>query len=172
MRTLIAFGNLERRFERMTRAVLAVIADMPGPVDIQAGANADAFAGLPAGCEAFGVCDFEKFDSLVKQADVVISHGGTGTIMAAIKAGRRPAVFVRLSALGEHIDDHQVDWCRSLFEMDLAQEVTGQEDLALYLRQGRFSQPVPEATLRRFAAAELKKRLHSYIRECLGNGVR
>ncbi len=50
----------------------------------------------------------------VAGADVVITHGGPGTISDARSGGHRPIVFPRDPALGEHVDDHQqrfAAWC-------------------------------------------------------------
>lgn len=50
----------------------------------------------------------------VAEADVVITHGGPGTISDARWGGHRPIVFPRDPALGEHVDDHQMrfaPWC-------------------------------------------------------------
>ena len=40
-------------------------------------------------------------------ADVVITHGGPGTIHDARSAGHRPIVLPRDPRHGEHVDDHQ-----------------------------------------------------------------
>lgn len=50
----------------------------------------------------------------VARADVVITHGGPGTISDAKSGGHRPIVFPRDPEFGEHIDDHQqrfAAWC-------------------------------------------------------------
>lgn len=50
----------------------------------------------------------------VALADVVITHGGPGTISDARRGGHRPLVFPRDPAFGEHVDDHQrrfAPWC-------------------------------------------------------------
>ena len=45
---------------------------------------------------------------LMREADVVITHGGPGTIAAARAAGHLPFVLPRDPRLGEHVDDHQM----------------------------------------------------------------
>lgn len=41
-------------------------------------------------------------------ADLVISHAGVGSALAALEAGRCPVLVPRLEAHGEHVDDHQL----------------------------------------------------------------
>ncbi len=53
-------------------------------------------------------------------ADVVITHAGVGSVLMALRAGRCPVVVPRLGSLGEHIDDHQVEFARRLAGRGLA----------------------------------------------------
>jgi len=49
----------------------------------------------------------DEFVALVREADVVISHAGAGSLADIRLQGRVPIVVPRLSAAGEHVDDHQ-----------------------------------------------------------------
>ena len=62
----------------------------------------------PQHCEWRPFFDYAELNSLVKKADVVISHGGPATFMGAIGYGKRPIVVPRLKRFGEHINNHQV----------------------------------------------------------------
>jgi UDP-N-acetylglucosamine transferase subunit ALG13 len=48
------------------------------------------------------------------EADVVISHAGVGSALAAMQAGKRALYVPRRKAHGEHVDDHQVEMAREL----------------------------------------------------------
>ena len=64
--------------------------------------------------------------SLVSEADVVITHGGPGTIHDARSAGHRPIVLPRDPGHGEHVDDHQQRfgaWCQERGLVSLARTV-------------------------------------------------
>jgi len=50
-------------------------------------------------------------------AAVVVTHGGTGSIMDARASGHVPVVIPRRGELGEHVDDHQVAFCRRIAEL-------------------------------------------------------
>jgi len=56
----------------------------------------------------------ERMADLMRSADVVISHGGPGTIMGARRCGKTPIVVPRRATLGEHVDDHQVRFAKRL----------------------------------------------------------
>jgi len=50
----------------------------------------------------------EELDELIRAARVVVTHGGSGCIMQALRAGSLPVVVPRLARFGEHVDDHQL----------------------------------------------------------------
>ncbi|MFG6503092.1 glycosyltransferase [Microbacterium sp. P05] len=58
--------------------------------------------------------DRGKLLEQLRIADVVVSHAGVGSILAALGEGRVPLVVSRKKKFGEHIDDHQLDIARML----------------------------------------------------------
>ncbi len=48
-----------------------------------------------------------EFERLAREADVVITHAGVGTILGLLEKGIYPVAVVRRSARDEHVDDHQ-----------------------------------------------------------------
>lgn len=50
----------------------------------------------------------EEFIGIVKQADIVVSHGASGSIMKALNERKKVIAVTRLAKYGEHIDDHQI----------------------------------------------------------------
>lgn len=57
---------------------------------------------------------YPEIQQAIRTATVVVTHGGTGSIMLARHLGKRPIVVPRLRRLGEHVDDHQVSFARRL----------------------------------------------------------
>ena len=50
----------------------------------------------------------EEFIEKVKWADLVVSHGASGSIMKALNAGKKVLAVTRLEKYNEHINDHQI----------------------------------------------------------------
>lgn len=50
----------------------------------------------------------EEFVEKIKEADIVVSHGASGSIMKALNAGKKVIAVTRLEKYGEHINDHQI----------------------------------------------------------------
>ena len=47
----------------------------------------------------------------MKNARIIICHGGPGTIYQSLSFGKIPWVFPRRAKFGEHLTDHQVEFC-------------------------------------------------------------
>ncbi|MFL2079864.1 PssE/Cps14G family polysaccharide biosynthesis glycosyltransferase [Marinilactibacillus psychrotolerans] len=50
----------------------------------------------------------EDFVSNQNSADLIISHGGTGALVGALKKNKQVIAVPRLAKYGEHLDDHQL----------------------------------------------------------------
>jgi len=59
--------------------------------------------------QSFDYLPLQEMYNYMKSADLIISHGGTGTIITALKMGKKVIGVPRLSEYGEHVNNHQVD---------------------------------------------------------------
>lgn len=55
----------------------------------------------------FDFISYEEMNKYVSDADIIITHGGTGSITGPLKKGKKVIACARLSKFGEHVDDHQ-----------------------------------------------------------------
>lgn len=63
--------------------------------------------------------DREEFAGWEEKADIVITHGGTGAIIGAVKKGKKVIAVPRLSKYGEHVDDHQIQLIKQFKDLNL-----------------------------------------------------
>ncbi len=63
--------------------------------------------------------DRNKFSFFMDEADIVITHGGTGAIISALKKGKKVIAVPRLKKFGEHVDDHQIQLVEEFSKMNL-----------------------------------------------------
>jgi UDP-N-acetylglucosamine transferase subunit ALG13 len=61
-----------------------------------------------------------ELGAALSKADIVISHAGTGSALAALNAGRYPILATRDPARGEQVDDHQQQLATELARRGLA----------------------------------------------------
>lgn len=59
--------------------------------------------------EIFDFIPYEKMDKYIDDADIIITHSGTGSVLTPLKKGKKVIVCARLSKYEEHVDDHQVE---------------------------------------------------------------
>lgn len=63
--------------------------------------------------------DRDEFNREMEKAEIVITHGGTGAIIGAVKRGKKVIAVPRLAKYGEHVDDHQLQLIRQFDELKL-----------------------------------------------------
>lgn len=70
--------------------------------------------------------DREEFAAKLDECQTVITHGGTGVIIGAVKKGKKVISVPRLAKYGEHVDDHQ---CQILKQFDATNIIMACYDL-------------------------------------------
>lgn len=51
----------------------------------------------------------EEFLKNIDEADIIITHGGTGAIVTSLKLKKKVIAIPRLAVYGEHVDNHQME---------------------------------------------------------------
>jgi UDP-N-acetylglucosamine transferase subunit ALG13 len=107
-------------------------------------------ASVQPDCPGSRFLEAGQLGALLDMADVMLCHGGPGSIADAWERGQVPIVVPRLRRLGEVVDDHQVDFCRKLAGLGrvrLAEEPAGLAELLDEAARDytRFRTTAPEA---------------------------
>ena len=55
-----------------------------------------------------------EINNFIIDSTVVITHAGVGSVMAALQLGKAVIACPRYFSLGEHVDDHQIEWCNEI----------------------------------------------------------
>lgn len=63
--------------------------------------------------------DRAAFAQKISECDKVITHGGTGVIIGAVKKGKKVLAVPRLAKFGEHVDDHQLQLLKQFDELGI-----------------------------------------------------
>lgn len=59
--------------------------------------------------EIFDLISKEKLEQFQSQADLIITHGGVGSIITSIRKGKKVIAVPRMHEYGEHVNNHQVE---------------------------------------------------------------
>ena len=122
-------GNATQPFDRMVRMVDQAVRTAGKHALIQTGSS----TAMPVYADAVAFLTREDFETRVKQAAHVITHGGVGSIAAVLQMGKVPLVIARRKHLSEVINDHQLDLIFELSARGLVLHVETAEQLARYL---------------------------------------
>ena len=57
--------------------------------------------------EIFDMITKEELDKYMSKANLIITHGGVGSIIMALEKGKKVIAVPRLHEYGEHVNDHQ-----------------------------------------------------------------
>jgi UDP-N-acetylglucosamine transferase subunit ALG13 len=83
----------------------------------------------PQNSKYFRYTSYQENLSYFQKASLVIGHGGTGTILNALRFQVPIVVVPRRHHYGEHVDDHQVELAQRLVGNELIKVVYELEDL-------------------------------------------
>ena len=101
----VTLGSQKFPFDRLLRAVDELIASGELTDEVFAQTGYSTYEPQHYAYSAF--LDREEFAAHEAAADIVITHGGTGAIIGAVKQGKKVIAVPRLAQYGEHVDDHQ-----------------------------------------------------------------
>ena len=83
----------------------------------------------------FDFIDYGEMEKLVEQADLIITHGGTGSIVGPLKKGKKVIACARLKKYGEHVDDHQEQIVNTFSEVGYILKLEENENLDSLVKQ-------------------------------------
>lgn len=72
----------------------------------------------------------DELAAVAREADLVITHAGVGSILMVLRTGSCPVVIPRSARAGEHIDDHQEQLAKVLEDRGLVVVVRPGDDVA------------------------------------------
>ena len=72
---------------------------------------------------------YEEMEKLIKKSNLVITHGGTGSILTPLKYGKKVIACARLSKFNEHVDNHQTELVDGFLLKNYILELTEEVDL-------------------------------------------
>lgn len=110
MKVLVSLGTQKQQFTRILRLIENSDELKCAEILVQAGHT-------KYKSDRMNIIEFmnqEGFNIALNDADIVICHGGVGTIFSALKSGKKVLAVPRLAKYDEHVDDHQLEICRKL----------------------------------------------------------
>ena len=130
-KTFVSIGNGQQNFYRLLHAVEANIHLLPKPILIQCGHTS--FKSMHA--EVVQFINMDRFLETMRHAQILILHAGAGSVMNAMRAGKKPIVMPRREIFNEIVNDHQVIFAKRLHQADKVVMVENEDELAKAIQQ-------------------------------------
>ena len=70
----------------------------------------------PKYCKSSKFLSYKEMDTKVKEARIVITHGGPASFIAPLQIGKTPIVVPRQLEFGEHVNNHQLEFVNQVSE--------------------------------------------------------
>lgn len=92
--------------------------------------------------EVFDFKDKNEINDLINEADLIITHGGVGTITDCIKQNKKVIVVPRLKKYDEHTNDHQVEITKEFDKLEYIIPVYKLNDLEEKIKESKKFKPL------------------------------
>lgn len=104
---LVTLGTQDKKFYRLLDLIQEEIDNgkIKDEIIVQAGYSSDYKSD---DMKIIDLIPIDEFDELVKKCDILITHGGIGSIITGLKYKKRVIAVPRLKKYREHTNDHQV----------------------------------------------------------------
>ena len=101
----VTLGTQDKDFSRLLKAIDKEIekGNIKEKVIVQAGYTKYSSPNM----EIVDLIPTDEFDKLIEKSSLVITHGGVGNILSAIKKNKTVIAAARLKKFKEHTNDHQ-----------------------------------------------------------------
>ncbi len=113
----VTVGSQKFPFNRLLARVDQLVGEGVIAEDVFMQTGTGSFA--PQNCRYQPFCHQGQFQEMVAQCSVLITHGGAGTIVDAVRRGKKIIAVPRLARYGEHVDDHQMELTGRFHQMGL-----------------------------------------------------
>jgi len=124
----VTLGSQKFQFNRLLKKTDELIAS--GIIDDKVFAQIGASDYVPCNYEFKAFLDREEFAAIMEKCDIVITHGGTGAIIGAVKKGKKVIAVPRSAKYGEHVDDHQIQLLKQFDDMGIIEACYELEDIS------------------------------------------
>lgn len=103
----VTLGTQDRKFYRLLEAIQKQIDNkiIKDEVIVQAGCSSDFKS---KNMKIFDLIPMDKFEEYIKKCDILITHGGVGSIITGLKNKKIVIAAARLKEYGEHQNNHQL----------------------------------------------------------------
>lgn len=129
----VTLGSQKFQFNRLLKKIDELMDS--GIIQDEVFAQVGASDYIPRNYEYKDFLDREEFATQIERSDVVITHGGTGAMVGALKQGKKVIAVPRRAKYREHVDDHQVQLLEQFSGTGMILACKDEEELEIALQK-------------------------------------
>ena len=136
---LVTLGTQDKSFARLLDKIQEQIdlGNIKDKVVVQAGYTKYDSKDM----EIFDLISRDEFDKMISKCDLLITHGGVGSILTGLKNNKTVIVCPRLAKYKEHMNDHQVQIVNNFSRAGYILKYDEDDDLADILNKAKKFKP-------------------------------
>ena len=136
---LVTLGTQDKSFIRLVEAIDKLVKKkiIKEKVIVQAGCTKYKSEDI----EIFDLIPYDKFDEYIKECDLLITHGGVGSIITGLKNNKKVIACPRLKEYKEHTNDHQKEIIEILSKDNYILALNNPNDLEQALEKAKTFKP-------------------------------
>jgi len=138
---LVMLGTQDKQFKRLLDAVQKQInkKKIKEEVIVQAGFTKYTSKDM----KIFGYIPTEELKKYIKDASLIITHGGVGSILDGINNNKKIIAAPRLKEFGEHVNNHQLEIIGEFYKRGYILELKNFNNLDKVLVEAKRFTPNP-----------------------------
>ena len=136
---LVTLGTQDKEFKRLLNDIQEQIdlGNIKDKVVVQSGYTKFESNDM----EIFDLIDRENFSKLIKKCDLLITHGGVGSILAGLNANKKVIACPRLAEYREHMNNHQMQIIKKFSESGYILAYNKEDDLGEIIKKSKDFMP-------------------------------
>lgn len=152
---LVTLGTQDKDFSRLLKAIQKQITNgnIKEKVIVQAGHTKFKSDNM----EIFDLVPMDKLNEYVDKCDLLITHGGVGSIVDALKKGKKIIAAPRLKKYNEHTNDHQLQIINAYYKQGYILKLTNFDKLDEVLKKAKKFKPKKYVSNNDFFVQKIKE---------------
>lgn len=108
----VTVGTHEQPFDRLLKAIDQLIDD--GVISEEVVAQKGYTDYEPRNYTADKLIPYDEMQNNIKNARIIITHGGPSSFVSPLSIGKIPIVVPRKKEYNEHVNNHQLEFCKEV----------------------------------------------------------
>ena len=135
----VTLGTQDKSFERLLKIVDKAINDgyIKDKVIVQAGVTEYDSDNM----EIYNLLAMDKFNEYIEKCDLLITHGGVGSILNGLKNHKKVIAVPRLIKYDEHESDHQIQIVSAFYEKGYILKLDENDDFGKVITDSKKFKP-------------------------------